>query len=130
MDQSFGLQDHLINYQKYHLQEFQILKMIHFQYKGLDVNPGMYTLEWIDADGNECIETDSSIYAYQKLLIKAYDLQVDGFIVYCITRTRQKIVKGIPIKRGVKRKNERTDAIGKGFRSQFIDPPAHMYPIV
>jgi hypothetical protein len=129
MDQSFGLQDHLINYQKYHLQEFQILKMIHFQYKGLDVNPGMYTLEWIDADGNECIETDSSIYAYQKLLIKAYDLQVDGFIVYCITRTRQKIVKGIPIKRGVKRKNERTDAIGKGFRSQIIDPPARMYPI-
>jgi hypothetical protein len=104
--------------------------MIHFQYKGIDVNPAMYTLEWIDADGNECIETDSSIYAYQKLLIRAYDLQVDGFIVYCMTRTRQKIVNGIPIKRGVKRKNERTDSIGKGFRSQFIDPPARMYPIV
>jgi len=130
MDQSFGLQGLHINYQKYHLQEFQILKMIHFQYKGVDVNPAMYTLEWIDESGNECIETDSSIYAYQKLLIKAYDLQLNGFIVYCMTRTRQKIVNGLPIKRGVKRKNERTDAIGKGFRSQIIDPPARMYPIV
>jgi hypothetical protein len=104
--------------------------MIHFQYKGVDVDPGMYTLEWIDESGNECIERDSSIYAYQKLLIKAYDLKITGYIVYCITRTRQKVINGMPVKRGVKRKNERTDAIGKGFRSQFIDPPARMYPIV
>jgi len=104
--------------------------MIHFLYKGIEVNPLMYTLEWIDADGNECIESDSSIYAYQKLLIKAHDLQVNGFIVYCMTRTRQKIVNGMPIKRGVKRKNERTDSIGKGFRSQITDPPARMHPLV
>jgi len=104
--------------------------MIHFLYKGIEVVPSMYTLEWIDADGNECIESDSSIYAYQKLLIKAHDLQVNGFIVYCMTRTRQKIVNGMPIKRGVKRKNERTDSIGKGFRYQITDPPARMHPLV
>jgi hypothetical protein len=104
--------------------------MIHFQYKGQDINPGMYTLEWIDESGEECIIRDSSVYAYQRLLIMSYDLQITGYIVYCMTRTRQKIVKGIPIKRGVKRKNERTDSIGKGFRSQIIDPPARMYPIV
>jgi hypothetical protein len=104
--------------------------MIHFKYKGIDVNPKMYTLEWIDDSGKECIEADSSIYAYQKLLIKAHDLKLNGFIVYCMTRTRQKIIDGMPIKRGVKRKNERTDSIGKGFRSQIIDPPARMYPIV
>ena len=104
--------------------------MIHFQYRGIEVNPGLYTLEYIDELGNEKIDWDSSLYAYQRLLIKAYDLQINGYIVYCMTRTRQKIVNGFPIKRGVKRKNERTDAIGKGFRSEFIDPPARMHPIV
>jgi hypothetical protein len=104
--------------------------MIHFQYRGIEVTPTMYMLEWIDELGNQCYLPEHGLYAYQKLLIKAYDLQLDGYIVYCMTRTRQKIVNGLPIKRGVKRKNERTDAIGKGFRSQIIDPPARMYPIV
>lgn len=103
--------------------------MIHFQYKGVDVTPAMYTLEWIDESGEECIIRDDSIYAYQRLIIMSYDLQITGYIVYCMTRTRQKIVNGLPIKRGVKRRNERTDAIGKGFRSQIIDPPARMHPI-
>jgi hypothetical protein len=103
--------------------------MIHLKYKGVDVNPGMYTLEYFHPDGKEVIHFDSTIYAYQKLLIKAYELQIDGFIVYCLTRTRQKIINGLPIKRGVKRKNMRTDSIGKGFRSEFIDPPLRMQPI-
>ena len=130
MDRSFGLQDHHTNFLKIiHQQENQLSKMIHFQYKGIDVNPSMYTLEWINSDGEDKILCESSMYAYQKLLIIAYDLKITGYIVYCMTRTRQKIVNGIPIKRGVKRRNERTDSIGKGFRSQFIDPPARMYPI-
>lgn len=103
--------------------------MIHLTYKGIEVNPKMYTLEYKDLNGNEVIEYDSSIYAYQKHLINAYYLQIDGYIVYCLTRTRQKIIKGLPIKRGVKRKNIRTDCIGKGFRSEFIDPPLRMQTI-
>jgi hypothetical protein len=103
--------------------------MIHLKYKGVDVNPGMYTLEYLHPDGEEVIHFDSTIYAYQKLLIQAYELKIDGYIVYCLTRTRQRIINGLPIKRGVKRKNMRTDSIGKGFRSEFIDPPLRMQPI-
>lgn len=103
--------------------------MIHLKYKEIEVNPGMYTLEYNTPEGSELIEWDDSLYAYQKLLIRAHELKVNGFIVYCLTRTRQKILKGLPIKRGVKRKNIRTDSIGKGFRSEFIDPPLRMQPI-
>ena len=104
--------------------------MIHLLYKGVQVDPSLYSLEWIDEDGNENVIWEGSMYAYQKLLIKAYDLQINGYIVYCMTRTRQKIVDGIPIKRGVKRKNFRTDPIGSGFRSQLIEAPARMQPLV
>jgi hypothetical protein len=103
--------------------------MIHLKYKGIEVNPGMYTLEYNTPEGTELIEWDDSLYAYQKLLIRAHELKVNGFIVYCLTRTRQKIIEGFPIKRGVKRKNFRTDAIGKGFRSELIDPPLRMQPL-
>lgn len=103
--------------------------MLHLSYKGIEVTAGMYTLEYKDPSGIEVSEAYSDIYAYQRLLIRAYDLQINGFIVYCLTRTRQRIVNGLPIKRGVKRKNMRTDSIGKGFRSEFIDPPLRMQPI-
>jgi len=103
--------------------------MIHLTYKGEEVNPRMYTLEYIHPEVGEVIHFDSTIYAYQKLLIQAYELKINGYIVYCLTRTRQRIINGLPIKRGVKRKNMRTDSIGKGFRSEFIDPPLRMQPI-
>jgi hypothetical protein len=103
--------------------------MIHLNYKGIEVTAGMYTLEYINANGINVLEAEFDIYAYQRLLIKAFDLQIDGYIVYCLTRTRQKIVKGMPVKRGVKRKNERTDSIGRGFRSEFIEPPLRMESI-
>jgi len=103
--------------------------MIHLVYKGIEVTPGMYCLEYFDSDGKEVIDFADDHYAYQRLLIKAFDLQIDGLIVYCITRTRQKIKNGLPIKRGRKREKDRTDAIGKGFRSQIPEPPARLNPI-
>jgi hypothetical protein len=103
--------------------------MIHLTYKGLEVTAGMYTLEYVNEDGIHTYYPEYDIYAYQRLLIKAFDLQIDGYIVYCLTRTRQKIVKGMPVKRGVKRKNERTDSIGRGFRSEFIEAPLRMQSI-
>jgi hypothetical protein len=103
--------------------------MIHLNYKGIEVTAGMYILEGKDIFENTVFVYHDDLYAYQRLLIYAFDLGVEGYIVYCLTRTRQKIVKGIPIKRGVKRKNIRTDSIGKGFRSELIDPPLRMQPI-
>ena len=103
--------------------------MIHLQYRGIDVTPDMYCLEYTNSDGIEVFEPCFDHYAYQRLLIKAFDLQVDGYIVYCITRTRQKIKNGLPVKRGRKRENDRTDAIGKGFRSQIPEPPSRLTPI-
>jgi hypothetical protein len=103
--------------------------MIHLSYKGIEVKPDMYCLEYTNEDGIDVFEPEFGLYAYQRLLIKAFDLQVDGYIVYCITRTRQKIKNGLPIKRGRKREKDRTDAIGKGFRSQIPEPPSRLIPI-
>jgi len=103
--------------------------MIHLTYKGIEVQPDMYCLEYTNEDGIDVLEPEFGRYAYQRLLIKAFDLQVDGYIVYCITRTRQKIINGLPIKRGRKREKDRTDAIGKGFRSQIPEPPSRLIPI-
>jgi hypothetical protein len=68
-------------------------------------------------------------WAYQQALILCDQNTITGNIVYCLTRTSQKIVNGEPIKRGRKKKETRTDKIGAGFFAQIPQPPKNITPV-
>jgi hypothetical protein len=99
--------------------------MIYLKYRGEEVNQYTYSLEYIQ-DDIFIVEWFSDYYAYAKALIRAYDLSVDGYIVYCLTRNRIKIVNGFPVRRGRKPKNESRSKIDKHFTPQLPEAPEGM----
>jgi hypothetical protein len=99
--------------------------MIYLSYKGIGIDQDTYSLEYIE-DGILKFELFSGYYAYAKALIKAYDLSLDGYIVYCITRNRIKISNGFPVKRGAKPKDLGRKKIDKHFTPQVPEAPEGM----
>lgn len=99
--------------------------MIYLSYKGIQVDQNTYALEYIEEDIWR-LELFRDHYAYARALIRAYDLSVDGYVVYCITRNRIKISKGLPVKRGAKPKDIARKKIDKHFTPQLPNPPDGM----
>ena len=99
--------------------------MIYLSYKGIGIDQNTYSLEYIE-DGIPKFVLFSGNYAYARALIQAYDLSIDGYIVYCITRNRIKISNGFPVKRGAKPKDISRKQIDKHFTPQLPDAPEGM----
>jgi hypothetical protein len=99
--------------------------MIYLNYKGFQVDDNTYALEYLE-DGIIKNQLFSGQYAYARALITAYDLSADGYIVYCLTRNRIKISKGLPIKRGAKPKDISRKKIDKHFTPQLPEAPVGM----
>jgi hypothetical protein len=98
--------------------------MIYTKYRGNDVVPDMYAVEDDDIDNESGqIHLFDGKYSYLRALIFCYDNLITGKIVYCMTRTVQTVVNGEPIKRGRKKKTERTDFVGAGFHAQIPIAP-------
>jgi hypothetical protein len=100
-------------------------KMNYISYKGVEISQNTYALEYIDNDIS-VYELFSDHYAYARALIRAYDLSIDGYVVYCLTRNRIKISKGLPVKRGAKPKDISRKKITKHFTPQLPEAPEGM----
>lgn len=100
---------------------------IYTTYKGHEVDSTMYALENRDFEFGYILFFGK--WAYQQALILCDQNSITGNIVYCLTRTTQRIVNGEPIKRGRKKKPARTDNIGAGFHAQIPKPPKALEPI-
>ena len=99
--------------------------MIYLSYKGIGIDQNTYALEYMEEDILR-LELFSDHYAYARALIRAYDLSIDGYVVYCITRNRQKIVKGLPVKRGAKAKSIERKKMENPFTPQLPESPNGM----
>lgn len=80
-------------------------QMFSLSYRGVNVESSTYCLEWKDEDGLLHFLFESDELAYSRLVLKAHDEKLTGFIVYPLTRSRQRIEKGQIIKRGRKKNN-------------------------
>jgi hypothetical protein len=103
-------------------------------YNDREVTPDLYCLEWNEqvfknTDPIPCCHFFTGPYAYQKAIIYAHEANITGKIVYCLSKQYQNIVDGIPVKRGVKKKNKRTDFKNNSFTPQLVTEPEHMKPI-
>jgi hypothetical protein len=104
--------------------------MIYTHYKGLEATSDMYAVEYTnEMDGQLMFITFLGEIAYLRAVVYCNDLKITGKIVYCITRTTQKVIDGMPVKRGRKKKNERTDKIGSGFYAQMPQPTKAIQPV-
>lgn len=99
--------------------------MLYLKYRDREINQNIYALEYF-VDGKLIVEYFEDHYAYPRALIRAFDLQIDGLLVYCITRNRQKIISGMPVKRGVKPKDISRKQIDKHFTPQLPKAPDRM----
>jgi hypothetical protein len=97
-------------------------------YKGREVTPDLYCIEWTNLDG-ENIRFFTGVFAYQKAIIWANENYITGKVIYCLSNQYQNIVNGIPIKRGVKKQNKRSDFKNNSFTPQLIEEPANMKPV-
>jgi hypothetical protein len=77
------------------------MKQIFLKHNGKEIDQTTYALEYKQGD-EILIIYFTGFYAYNKALIYAYDNNVTGYIIYCLTRSRLKISNGLPIKRGRK----------------------------
>ncbi len=102
-------------------------------YKGMEVTPDLYCVEYIDTNGTDSktiTQFFSGLYSYQKAVIWAHENYITGKIIYCLSLQWQNIIDGYPVKRGVKKKNNRTDFLNNCFTPQEIEEPQHMKKIV
>ena len=99
--------------------------MLYLKYRDREINQNLYALEYF-IDGELIVEYFDDYYAYPRALIRAFDLQIDGLLVYCITRNRQKIISGMPVKRGVKPKNKDQNKIYNPLTPQLPAAPENM----
>ena len=79
--------------------------MFSLSYRGVVVDSTTYCLEWVNEDNILCFDFAYDEYAYNRLVIKAFVEKLTGYIVYPMTRSRQKVVNGELIKRGRKISN-------------------------
>ena len=98
--------------------------MIYLKYKDVQVTSDTYVLEFINEDQKEDIVVSRGLYSYARLLIFALDHKINGYIIYPITRSRVKIVEGLPINRG--RKKTKQGEIKLSFVHEIPEPPATM----
>ena len=104
-------------------------------YKGTEVTPDLYCIEYFDnvfigKSKIPCIHFFSGPYSYQKAVIWAHENYITGKLIYCLSLQWQNIKNGYPVKRGVKKKNKRTDFLNNCFTPQEIEAPAHMRKVV
>ena len=102
-------------------------------YKGKEVTPDLYCVEYITTNGQDSktvTQFFSGVYAYQKAVIYAHENYISGKIIYCLSLQWQNIKDGYPVKRGKKKKINRTDFLNNCFAPQEIEEPVHMKKIV
>jgi len=104
-------------------------------YKGKEVTPDLYCVEYFDnvfigKDKIPCIQFFTGVYSYQKAIIWAHENYITGKVIYCLSLQWQNIKNGYPVKRGVKKKNNRTDFLNNCFTPQEIEEPQHMKKVV
>lgn len=99
--------------------------MIYLKYREQEIDQNTYALEYLE-DEKLIVEYFSDHYAYARALIKAYDNKISGYVVYCLTRNRQKILNGLPVKRGAKAKSIEKRKIENHFTPQLPAAPVTM----
>jgi hypothetical protein len=99
-------------------------------YKGKEVTPDLYCVEYFDTVQLEKIKTliqfFSGVYSYQKAVIWAHENYITGKVIYCLSLQWQNIKNGLPCKTWRKKKNNRTDFLNNCFTPQEIEEPVHM----
>jgi len=93
-------------------------------YKGLDVSIDLYTLEYVK-DNEQIIEIFKGAFAYQKAVIRAKEINANGFLCYPLTRSKVYIINGDLRKRG-RKKQKKTDELKRKFFE--IKPDQRMQP--
>jgi hypothetical protein len=108
-------------------------------YKGREVTPDLYAVEYSSKNfvGVDKIPTVkfyqeyfTGVYSYQKAVIWAHENFITGKIIYCLSQQWINVVDGLPVKRGVKKKNKRTDFLNNCFTPQEIEEPANMKRVI
>lgn len=100
-------------------------------YKGQEVTPDLYAVEYTSTNGVDTITVFfMGVYSYQKAVIFAHENYITGKIIYCLSLQWQNVKNGYPVKRGVKKKNNRTDFLNNCFAPQEIEEPLHMKKVV
>ena len=90
-------------------------------YKGQEVTPDLYAVEYISTNGIDSTTITkffSGVYSYQKAVIWAHENYITGKIIYCLSLQWQNVKNGFPVKRGVKKKNNRTEAKTKSKKEK------------
>lgn len=77
------------------------MKQIYLKYNGKEITNTTYVIQYTINDKTEILYFDG-MYSYAKALIYAYENNITGYITYCLSRSRLKIINGLPIKRGRK----------------------------
>jgi hypothetical protein len=104
--------------------------MIYTKYRGNEVLPEMYAVEDDNIDESPTfVHLFTGKHSYMAALMYCIENKITGKIVYCLTRTSQKVINGEPIKRGRKKKTDRTDFVGAGFYAQIPKAPKNMIPV-
>ena len=104
-------------------------QMFSLSYRGVNVEQSTYCLEWKDEDGLLHFLFESDQLAYSRLILKAYDEKLTGFIVYPLTRSRQRIDKGQIIKRG-RKKNVNALLFSRKVKFDPLEPPENLQLII
>ena len=81
------------------------MRQLYLLYNDTEINQTTYVLEYLRNNKTELVFFDG-LYSYAKALIYAHDFNISGHITYCLTRSRIKIVNGLPLKRGRKPQNK------------------------
>lgn len=107
-------------------------------YRNEEVTPDLYCLEWLEYDKN--IHDEKVMYdvyqffrgrfAYQEALIYAYKENITGSIVYCLSLQSQRIEKGLPVKRGRKKKTQIEKLKKQNLTPEIIRPPKNLVQII
>ena len=99
----------------------------------MEVTADLYCVEYIDTNGTDSktiTQFFSGLYSYQKAVIWAHEKYITGKIIYCLSLQWQNVKDGFPVKRGVKKKNNRTDFLNNCFAPQEIEEPVNMKKVV
>lgn len=104
-------------------------QMFSLSYRGVNVEQSTYCLEWKDEDGLLHFVFESDLLAYNRLVLKAHDEKLTGFIVYPLTRSRQRIEKGQIIKRG-RKKNNSSALFSRKVKFDSLQAPENLKQIL
>ena len=99
------------------------MRQLYLLYNDTEINNTTYVLEYTSNEKTKLVFFDG-LYSYAKALIYAYEFNISGYIIYCLTRSRIKIVNGLPLKRGRKPQNKT-----KSPFSVLETPPELMKPL-